>query len=459
MAFILTIVGLLCLFDLLWWWWGDRRLRPLPGARNWRVAWAAFIVVQFASLVWMFAGRLLKTTDRPDEWLPVSLVSFVFLWHLIVLPATVVLWLIVSLLLAPVRVGRRMTRREPTETPDAEANSPAPEPEPVAAAPTGPMLVRTARGTRLIPGTAPDLKDAKSPRKPREPRKPMTRREVLGAAAALTPPLVTAIGTGVALPQLDHFRVRRIDIPLAGLPPALEGLTIAHVTDIHVGRFTGGRVLNAIVEQTNQLKADLVLLTGDLINHALSDLDAGLDLVKKLDPRYARAMCEGNHDLIEDRREFETRTKRSGVTLLVNESTTVTIKGQRVQLMGLRWGSGVVGATRAQDRGDEAIRTSMAQLLAQRRDDSFPILLAHHPHAFDPASEAGIPLTLAGHTHGGQLMLNDRVGFGPAMYRYWSGLYRKNDSALVVSNGVGNWFPLRVNAPAEIVHITLRRAV
>ena len=100
----------------------------------------------------------------------------------------------------------------------------------------------------------------------------------------------------------------------------------------------------------------------------------------------------------------------------------------------------------------------MDAVLAQQRGDAFPILLAHHPHAFDPAAAAGIPLTLAGHTHGGQLMLTNSIGFGPQMYRYWSGPYRKDDGAsLVVSNGVGNWFPLRINAPAEIIHLTLRR--
>jgi hypothetical protein len=85
--------------------------------------------------------------------------------------------------------------------------------------------------------------------------------------------------------------------------------------------------------------------------------------------------------------------------------------------------------------------------------------LAHHPHAFDAAAAAGVPLTLSGHTHGGQLMLNEQLGFGPAMFRYWSGWYRKGVSQLVVSNGVGNWFPLRVNAPAEIIHLTLTSVV
>ena len=68
-----------------------------------------------------------------------------------------------------------------------------------------------------------------------------------------------------------------------------------------------------------------------------------------------------------------------------------------------------------------------------------------------------MPLTLSGHTHGGQLMLNERCGFGPALFRYWSGLYTRDDSKLIVSNGVGNWFPLRARAPAEIVHLTLVR--
>jgi predicted MPP superfamily phosphohydrolase len=136
------------------------------------------------------------------------------------------------------------------------------------------------------------------------------------------------------------------------------------------------------------------------------------------------------------------------------------MRGVPVQILGLRWG--FVGPRddpmRRPSSSDEAIARSMQQLLPQRRLDAFPILLAHHPHAFDLAADAEIPLTLSGHTHGGQLNLTSQLGFGKWMYRYWSGLYRKDDSALVVSNGAGNWFPLRVNAPAEIVHITLKRA-
>ena len=114
----------------------------------------------------------------------------------------------------------------------------------------------------------------------------------------------------------------------------------------------------------------------------------------------------------------------------------ITIRGAPLQLLGLSW-------TRARENRDVAIATAVRELLNQRQPESFPILLAHHPHAFDTAAAASVPLTLSGHTHGGQLMLNEQCGFGPALFRYWSGLYRKGASKLIVSNGVGNWFPLR----------------
>ncbi|HEV8607078.1 MAG TPA: hypothetical protein VGQ99_17185, partial [Tepidisphaeraceae bacterium] len=106
-------------------------------------------------------------------------------------------------------------------------------------------------------------------------------------------------------------------------------------------------------------------------------------------------------------------------------------------------------------RGDY-IGADVDEVMRARGEEGLGILLAHHPHAFDAAAARGIPLTLAGHTHGGQLMLTRHAGAGPVLFKYWSGLYRKTSGeALVVSNGVGNWFPLRVGAPAEIVKLRL----
>jgi predicted MPP superfamily phosphohydrolase len=279
----------------------------------------------------------------------------------------------------------------------------------------------------------------------------LTRREFIGAGAALAPPLFTIGLTGVALAQLSRFRVRRFTLSIPALPPALDGLTLAHVSDINVGTLTSGRVLREMVNATNALRADLVLLTGDLINDALSDLSEGISIVKAMEARYGQWMIEGNHDLFENAAEFERRVKAAGVPLLLNESAVASVRGHPVQFLGLRWMRG------DNQRRDQVTAGWVRELMRQRQSDAFPILLAHHPHAFDAAAAADLPLTLSGHTHGGQVMLDSEHGFGPAMFRYWSGLYARGRSQLVVSNGVGNWFPIRINAPAEIIHLTLRR--
>jgi predicted MPP superfamily phosphohydrolase len=273
----------------------------------------------------------------------------------------------------------------------------------------------------------------------------LTRREFLGAAAAFTPPLLTLGAAGIGERQLDGFRIRRLDVPIANLPPALDGMTIAHLSDFHVGRFTRGKVLEQIVEETNRLNADVIALTGDFINHSLRDLPAALDIVRALRARHLVAACEGNHDLIENARTFRRESERGGLPLLLGEMAGTTIRGQRIQFLGIPWTHSTTG-----------MRENIAALVAQRDPSAWPMLLAHHPHAWDFAGD--IPLTLSGHTHGGQLMLTSRFGPGPLLYRYWSGLYTRPGAALAVSNGVGNWFPVRLRAPAEILHLTLHRS-
>ena len=419
MWIVLSIVGLILLCDLTWWAAADRIVRRAGLNRWWRLALGLFMAANVGSLLWIFLGRLFVRTA--DVLIPSWLLVGTFVWHLLVLPGI----LVVSLLWAGGNGVRALVRRrDPVTTPAAEEPSEAAAPAPAAA------------------------------------EFSLSRRRLLGAAVAAAPPLVTVVGTAAAASQLDEFRIRSITLDLPQLPRDLDGMTIAHVSDIHVGRFTEGRTLRRIVEETNNLRADLVLMTGDLINMNLSDLPAALDAVKRMDARHGVYLCEGNHDLIENGREFRRATRASGVPLLVNEAATARVRGVDVQLLGLRWGTGVQGAGRAADRGDGAIATALKELLPSLRPASsgnFPILLAHHPHALDHAAAAGIPLTLSGHTHGGQLMLTPNVGFGPWMYRYWSGTYRSGDAWGVISNGVGNWFPLRISAPAEIIHLTLRR--
>ena len=392
MGFIFTIIGLMVSLDLIWWIVFAR----LTNHGTARVIVSIFMLAMMIGLIAIIAARMSR--GDWDRILPKFAVSAIFIWHFIGLG----LLAIIGVLLIPIVLGQKILAH-------------------------------------------------KVPAKVEQSATGWSRREFLRFGAAMLPPVFTFSLTGIALYQLNQVRIRRFVLLIAGLPKELDGMTIAQVSDMHVGRFTKGEVLEKTVHLVNEMRADLVLLTGDLINDALADLDTGLDLARRMEARSGLAIIEGNHDLIDNPREFETRLRASGIPFLLDESMIVDVRGFPVQLLGLRW-TRVYG-----ERRDAAIGAEVRKLLEQRDASAFPILLAHHPHAFDAAAGAQLPLTLSGHTHGGQLMLNERRGFGPALFRYWSGLYRKGKSQLIVSNGVGNWFPLRVNAPAEIIHLTLRR--
>jgi predicted MPP superfamily phosphohydrolase len=267
----------------------------------------------------------------------------------------------------------------------------------------GVLLWAWRRGRRLAGWTAPS--PSAIPFSAERTAETAGRRQFLGMLTTATP--VSSNGAGVARSrtQLEEFRIRPMDLALSGLPPGLDGLRIALVADLHVGTFTSGRTVRRVMEETNRLDADLVLLPGDLINNALADLPDALDAVCNMRSRYGAFFCVGNHDLIEDGAGFVRRVK-SRIPLLVNESRLLAVPGQPVQLLGLPW-----------NRDEDRIARSVRRLAHQIAPGAFPILLAHHPLAFDAAADAGIPLTVSGHTHGGQLMLGEAVGFGPLLYR------------------------------------------
>ena len=244
------------LLDAIWWWLLARLTKRKVG----RVVLAIFMGGQMIGLVWLIGSRMLQMGW--DRWLPKFATSALFIWHLIGLG----LLSAVGLALIPILIVRKMARANQRSL---------------------------SRGRMSLP----------------EDRGHWDRREFLRFAAALAPPLFTLSLTGVALAQLNHFRVRRFVLRIPDLPVDLDGATIAQVSDMHVGRFTSGPVLNKMVETVNEMRADLVLLTGDLINDALADLSRGLDLVHRMDARFGLYLIEGNHDLIENGLEFERRVE------------------------------------------------------------------------------------------------------------------------------------------------------
>ncbi len=406
MGFFYTVLGILAALDAAVWGLFVRKVARLA---SWplRAAFHAFFALQLGGV-----GLILWSAHVPgmSHRLPVPLLYVVYIWHLLLAPlflAAGLLGLTGEGVLGVFRAIFRRRRRE----------------------------------------SEPILENASG----------ISRRHFLGTVAALTPPLLTGSLGVFAATQSGEFRVRRLTLPIPGLPAGLDGMTIAHLSDLHVGQFVSAETLRAVVETTNSLKADLALFTGDLINSDITWLPQAFDTIRAIEPEVF--LCEGNHDRGNHRVSFDQSVKAAGFRLLIDETATVTVRGLPVQLLGLRWD----GPQNWQNRGDERrLRGSVEALLAQRDPGAFPILLAHHPHAWDYCGE--LPLTLSGHTHGGQFMLNEEQGFGPAMFRYWTGVYTKPmgpglpDKTLVVSNGVGNWFPLRINAPAEILHLTLRRA-
>lgn len=401
--------------DIIWWRSADRRVRRLPGSRAWRGLIGIFVASQLAYLSIFEAGAV---RDRVIDVRPTVWSVTAYLWHFLVLP----------LALAALAAGQivRTVRRKPSRAPVPPTES-------------------------TSPGTG------------------ISRRQALGAAAVALPPLVTFAVVGRATAELGQFRVARRTLYLSTLPSDLDGLTIAHVTDLHIGRFLPPGAMERVADATNALAADLVSFTGDLFDASAPGMSDGFEFLRRLDPRHGLVMIEGNHDIMEGSMKFERAMKEAGAPLLLDEQRVFRVPGRAtpVQFLGITWGELKTGRelgrhgkhanTIYRDPTAASRTASVNQMAGLRAPGAFPILLAHHPHAFDPAAEVGFPLILAGHTHGGQLMLTRDIGAGPIRFRYWQGLYQKPGSQLFISNGVGNWFPLRVNAPAEIVHLTLRR--
>jgi uncharacterized protein len=401
MSIVTVIIPALIVLDFVWWFAADRLLRRTGWRGRARLLHSLFFGLQLAALTAVIASRQSEFWDQ----LPRFVTTAVYLWHLLILPLVIPLLALGSIVSLVCWIIRKARARN------------------------APPIENDATG--------------------------LTRRAFLAATAAFTPQLFTVGLAAIAVRQLEDFRVRRMTIGIRDLPAALDGLTIAHVSDMHAGRFTRSAVLRKMSAAVNDLRSELILVTGDLINGALHEIPEGIDAIRRLDAPSGVYMIEGNHDLFQGREAFESKVKSSGIPLLVNETMQLTVRGHPLQLLGLRWGGPVFRRRSGYD--DATIAASFAELTPLRDPEAFPILLAHHPHAFDPAAAARIPLTLSGHTHGGQLMLNAETGFGPWMFRYWSGHYTRGESHLIVSNGVGNWFPLRTRAPAEVIHVTLKR--
>jgi predicted MPP superfamily phosphohydrolase len=267
-------------------------------------------------------------------------------------------------------------------------------------------------------------------------------RRVAGALAAA--------GLGWGLFEAQWVRFRRVEIPIAGLPSALDGFRILQLTDLHLGTLSqNGRTLRKAIEWEEARDVDLLALTGDLVSRRRgeSQLEAALG---RLEPRFGTFAVLGNHELGERRDPFSQPVDLNdvalgGTVLLADAASSFEVGRERVQVVGARPGS-----------------RRFPPLALVDESASLRILLAHFPDTIDAVPPGAFHLVLAGHMHGGQICVPRPGGktrllnvFDP----YLEGLYTVNGTPMYVSPGLGTTLvPVRYFARPEASLLVLRAA-
>ena len=268
--------------------------------------------------------------------------------------------------------------------------------------------------------------------------------------AALMAAPFAAVGYGAFIQRTD-FRVREVDIPLAGLPPDLDGLRILHLSDIHLSAFLSEAEFARVIDAALHLHPQLAVVTGDLISGHSDPLDACIRQLARLKADAGVFACMGNHERYARAEDYTARqSARLGIRFLRGQAQTLRFGNATLNLAGLDFQS-------QRDRG-QYLRGAERLIVPGATN----LLLQHNPDVFPAAARQGYNLLLAGHTHGGQVTVEilDR-SINPARFftPYVYGLYRQGNAAAYVTRGIGTiGIPARIGAPPEISLLRLRKA-
>jgi uncharacterized protein len=256
---------------------------------------------------------------------------------------------------------------------------------------------------------------------------------LIGVSAAL----VTVI-YGVIHMRRGPF-VKRKQIALADLPAGAEGYTIAQLTDVHIGPLLGEQFAAKVVERVNALAADLIVITGDLVDGHLEELRRHIEPLRELSARDGVYAVTGNHEYYWNAPAWLEHLRSLGIRILRNEHVTIRDSFEL---------AGVDDSTASED---------VPRALAGRNPALPVVLLAHHPRTIERAVANGVDLQLSGHTHGGQLL---PLGWLSRLFEpHVAGLARFGKSLLYVSEGTGFWGPpMRIGTSSEIALLTLVRS-
>lgn len=252
-------------------------------------------------------------------------------------------------------------------------------------------------------------------------RRLLTRRKFIYGAMGLA-----AADAFFVEPNISHISKHNHELPF--LPSSLNGLKVVHLTDLHYKPDKDENLLTTVVEKVNQINPDLILLTGDYVDHDTSGIDPMLDILAKLKPKHGILACMGNHDgWTADGSYFKSKFEKQGIQFLINANTAVEINGETLYL----------AAT-------DFIWSGSPDPIVTLRGipkESPLLTMIHEPDYFDTmVAHRDQHLQLSGHTHGGQCRV-PFINYAPKKVKYGKkyiyGKYSKASSSIFVSKGLG----------------------
>ena len=268
----------------------------------------------------------------------------------------------------------------------------------------------------------------------------ISRRALLQMAAVGGAGVATGSAGYGLLYERHRLDVTHTNVPVSGLPEALDGLRIALVTDTHFSATVPAEDIERAVRAAVDARPDLVALGGDYVTWGDRRYVAGAaDLLAPLQAPHGVFAILGNHD---DDRDMPAALTAKGFTVLKDARTRIVVRGEPLDIAGIRFW------TRRIDRLARVLQGATGTTL----------LLAHDPRRLREAADLNVPLMLSGHTHGGQIVLPGLGAIAARTFPVTAGFGRRENTSIYVSRGIGTvYVPIRLNCPPEVAILTLRR--
>ena len=273
------------------------------------------------------------------------------------------------------------------------------------------------------------------------------RRNFFKRTAVVVPAVVGVTGSVAAFQGNNELQLRRLQLSLKNRPEVLKGYKIGQLSDVHIGPFIGMDKLKEIVNAIASEHPHRLVITGDLIDD-LAYLDEVADYLDSRVQDFPDGIdyILGNHEYRVDVEHVWKRLSQTKMHMYRNSHQQILGGPRPVYLIGMDYHF-------KDDVQEENVRL-LDKAMKGMPDNAYPILLAHHPNFIPEAFRRHIPLTLSGHTHGGQINLWG-MNLVPVYKPYWKGLYEEQGLFAYVSRGSGHWFPVRMNCPREVTVFTI----